>query len=185
VPKIVGEHSIALAALFALLTLCAIVPLWCVIVRSDALNALAKQQTVLERIKVTHLKTIGKTKAGNGLEQAPQSAFLTSQTFGLAGARLEAYLTQLILAQKGSLISSGVHQTDRTAASDIVRVQATLNITYEGLQALLYRLETGTPYVFVDSMTVQPAAQGEQHLAASGIMKVTLDLHSIWRRYPV
>lgn len=179
------EKTIALAGLFAVLIACATAPALCLKTRSDALDALADKRDMLDRLEAAHRRSISKPGARERFGAAPASAFLNSQTLGLASAQLEAYLSKLVLAQQGSLVSSGVQQVNRSDASDIVRVQATLDITYEALQAVLYKLETGTPYVFVDSMTVQLLSTTTQRTARSPTMKVTLNLRAIWHRNPV
>lgn len=179
------EKLIALTGLFAVLIACAIAPTLCLKTRSDALDALADKRDMLDRLEAAHRRPIGKPGVRERFGAAPTSAFLNSQTSGLASAQLEAYLSKLVLAQQGSLVSSGVQQVNRSDAPDIVRVQATLDITYEALQALLYKLETGTPYVFVDSMTVQLLKTTTQGAAHSPMTKVTLNLRAIWHRTPI
>jgi general secretion pathway protein M len=49
------------------------------------------------------------------------------------------------------------------------------------LQALLYRLEGGAPYVFVDALSMQPGGSGER-AAADPALRVNLTLHAYWRR---
>ena len=45
--------------------------------------------------------------------------------------------------------------TDRRAGFTLIEVVAVMNL--KALRAFLYQLESGTPYVFVDTLTVQPA----------------------------
>jgi general secretion pathway protein M len=89
----------------------------------------------------------------------------------------------LVQDQQASLISSSVQQATRSDAPDAVRIQANLEVPYEALQTLLYKLETGTPYVFVESMTVQTTSVTQQR-AVHTAMKVMLNLQAIWHRTP-
>src|SRR5262249_61682962 len=86
---------------------------------------------------------------------APAAAFLTASTQGLAGAQLQAYLQQMAEAQHATVVSSGLQPAKHEDRRDSIRLQATLVMTLAALQTMLYQLESGTPYVFVDSLNIQ------------------------------
>jgi general secretion pathway protein M len=185
VVKLNREQTISLAALFLVLLACALAPIWSLKMRSDALQELTDDQDMLERLEAAHQRSGNKPGARGQITAAPTEAFLSAQTSGLASAQLEAYLSQLVLDHRATLISSSVQQANRSDASDVVHVQASLEMPYEGLQALLYKLETGTPYVFVDSMSVEPASAATQRAGVrAAAMKVTLSLRAVWHRNP-
>jgi general secretion pathway protein M len=79
-----------------------------------------------------------------------------------------------------------MQRADHDDTPDMIRIEASLNAALEPLQALLYQLETGAPYVFVMQLEVQQqSAQGAQ----SGVrgprdapMHVRLVLRAPWRR---
>lgn len=177
--KLDREQTIAIAALFLVLLCCAAAPALSLKARSDALQALADERDMLRRFRLAHRHAGGKVDAQEQVHAAPAAAFLKAQTSGLASAQLEAYLSQVALAQQASVLSSGVQQAHTSDTSDMVRIQATLNINYEALQGLLFKLETGTPYVFVDSMTLQTAEATTRY---TPMIRVTLNLRAIWRR---
>ena len=52
----------------------------------------------------------------------------------------------------------------------------------EALQRMLYQLESGTPYVFVDSLSVQIPGTGAQRAVEDPLLRVTLGLRAIWQR---
>ncbi len=52
----------------------------------------------------------------------------------------------------------------------------------KALRALLYQLESGTPYVFVDALTVQPASAAAGRAAEDPLLRATLSLRAFWRR---
>ena len=182
--KLDREQAIALAALFLVLLCCTIAPILSLKSRSDASQALADERVMLQRLQRAHRHAGAKARAHEQARAAPAAAFLNAQTSGLATAQLEAYLSQLALAQQASLVSSGVQQANRSDTLDMVRIRATLNITYAALQGLVFKLETGTPYVFVESMTLQTAGTTTQYVAHTPRMRVTLSLRAIWRRTP-
>jgi len=76
---------------------------------------------------------------------------------------------------------SGVEAATREAPDDVL-VQATLEISLDALQALLYQLETGTPYLTVGSLSVRPASPAAQRSTPDGPLRVSLTLRGQWRR---
>ena len=180
--KLDREQMIAIAALFIVLIGSATAPVLSFKARSDALQALADERDMLRRFQLAHRHAGGKAEAREHIHPAPARAFLRAQTPGLASAQLEAYLSQVALAQQASVLSSSVRQAHTSDARDMVRIQATLKINYAALQGLLFKLETGTPYVFVDSMTLQTAEATPRYMP---MIMVKLDLHALWRKAPM
>jgi len=86
---------------------------------------------------------------------APDAAFIDAATPGLAAAQLQTHVAQAAAARNARVLSLGLEAAGRDGPAEDVRVQATLVTTLNGLQALLHDLESGTPYVFVDALTVQ------------------------------
>lgn len=179
--KLSREKSIALGGLLAFLLVCTMAPIICLKLRADAVDALSEKRDMLERLEAAHRRKIGKETADTRLSKAPSGAFLNAQTQGLASAQLETYLSKLILTQHGNLVSSGVQQADRSTA-DSVRLQTSLDIDYDALQKFLYELETGTPYVFIESMNIRPKNEAASVAALSPRMRVTINLRGIWRQ---
>jgi general secretion pathway protein M len=179
--KLSREKSIALGGLLAFLLACIAAPVVSLKVRADAVDALSDKRDMLDRLEAAYRRKMGKGGAVARRNRAPSDAFLNAQTQGLASAQLEAYLSKLILNQHGNLVSSGVQPADR-AAADSVRVQATLDIDYDVLQRFLYEVETGTPYVFIDSMDMRPKTVSAFSTALSPKMRVTINLHGLWHQ---
>jgi hypothetical protein len=113
---------------------------------------------------------------------APPAAFLDASTQGLASAQLQSYLAQLADDQRASLVSSGGEVAKRDDAPDTIRLQATLDMNLKALRAVLYQLESGTPYVFVDALTVQPAGAMAGRAVEDPLLRTTLSLRAFWRR---
>ena len=80
------------------------------------------------------------------------------------------------------LVSFGTQAQAGEDAADAVRIEASLDIGLSALQVLLYQLETGTPYVFVESLTVRPVTAAATGGAENGPLRVTLGLRALWRR---
>jgi general secretion pathway protein M len=148
--------------------------------RYEALGDNADKQTLLADLEA-HVRRDARTQGRRTMGEAPASAFLNAPTQGAAGAQLEAYLTQ-VSDRRAVLISSAVHAADKEDAPDMIRVEATLDVSAAALQEMLYRLEMGEPYVFVDSLQVRVAGRVAGRDAEDPLLRVTLNLHAIWRR---
>jgi hypothetical protein len=113
---------------------------------------------------------------------APPAAFLDASTQGLASAQLQSYLAQLASDRRASLVSSGGEAAKRDDVPDTIRLQATLDLNLQALRAVLYQLESGTPYVFVDALTVQPVGAMAGRVVEDPLLRSTLSLRAFWRR---
>jgi general secretion pathway protein M len=145
--------------------------------RSDAVREASERRETLSRLE-TRLRTI----ANRPTAVAPPNAFLDASTQGLASAQLQSYLAQLAGDPRASLVSSGGEAAKRDDLPDTIRLQATLDMNLKALRAVLYRLESGTPYVFVDALTVQPVGATAGRAVEDPLLRTNLSLHSFWRR---
>jgi general secretion pathway protein M len=123
----------------------------------------------------------GRAGAAVQAGRAPAAALIDAPTQGQAGAQLEAYLARLATAQGASVMSSGI-EGERKGEPEAIRVQATLETSLSSMQTLVYQLETGTPYVVLESLSVQAAAGGPSAAVADPPLRVVLVLRALWRR---
>lgn len=180
-PGLNREQLIALAAAALILVLCLTAVTLSLQVRSEAYAELGEK---MDALALLESRVGGGAKARGPVRNpaAPATAFLTTSTQGLAGAELQAYLAQLASAQNAEVVSSGVQPTGRDDAPETIRLQATLTATIGSLQTLLYQLETGTPYVFVDSVAVQLPNAGVAGARQDPVLRVTLGIRALWRK---
>lgn len=175
------EQSIAIGALSLLALICVLALGWSVLSRSDAAQELSDNREILARFESRRAPGAD-TGGRSGPTLAPAAAFVKASTQGLAGAQLQAYFAALVGDQHATLISSGAEPASREDAPDVIRIQATLDITMRGLQAMLYQLESGTPFVFVDALTVTASTPSGQRGNQDPVLRVTLRLRALWRR---
>lgn len=178
--KLSREQAFAAGGFCALLLVCALVVVGALQTHAEALSNLAERRDRLEGLEV-RARSIADRRRQSGTAAAPALAFLDAPTSGLATAQFQAYLSQIITDQRAVLVSSGIPSNERDDKSDAIRLQIVLNATLPALQALLYRLESGAPYVFVDALLMQPSGSGERAVA-DPVLKVNLTLHAFWRR---
>jgi general secretion pathway protein M len=174
------EQVINVAILIALLLFGAAPLAVTLQMRADAKEALAES---VERLARLEAHALSGAKSGPTVMPAPAAAFLDAPTQGLAVAQLQSYLSQAAARHHAVLISSGMQRADHDDTPDMIRIEASLNAALEPLQALLYQLETGTPYVFVVQLDVQQqSAQTGQRGPRDAAMHVRLVLRAPWRR---
>jgi len=173
--KLPREQMIALGALAAFIGACVMFVVFSVQSRSSALQELADSRDALSQLEA---RVRPGSKSGGQSMAAPGEAFLDAPTAGLAGADLQAYVERLA-RQHAALVSFSVQPTAREDGPDTVRIEASLDISLNDLQVLLFQLESGTPYVFVDAMTLRTASGRD---GAQDTLRVTLALRALWRR---
>jgi general secretion pathway protein M len=180
--KLTHEQTMALAALGVFVIICAGLMAWSLEARSEAAQELADRQDVLAR-----LETAARAKRGahgSAVQaKAPAAAFVDAPTLGLASAALEAHVTQLA-GHHATLVSFAVQSNSPADRGDAVRIEASMDVSQRALQSLLYELESGTPYVFIESMTLRPAAASAQSGAPDPLLRATLGLRALWRHSP-
>jgi general secretion pathway protein M len=171
------ERIISVAA-FATLVLICIATIGVLFeARAVALRELTERRDGLERLEARV-----RQNAGRPIAAAPPAAFIEAPTQGLASAALQAHLAQLAETQHAGLVLSGEETAKREDSPDTIRLQATLDMNMKALRALLYQLESGTPYVFVDALAVQPASVAAGHAAEDPLLRATLSLRAFWRK---
>jgi hypothetical protein len=174
------EQSFALLALAALLLLGGVGSLIAIGALSDAAEEHAERRAVLMRFEAAQRRDGG--PGGPALDAvAGDDAFLAAPTIGLAGAQLQAHVARLAARQSVGVVSSGAVPDTRDDEPDAVRLQAIVDLELPALQALLYELEAGTPYVFVEALSIQPQKEARR-ATDQPLLHVTMNLRALWRR---
>jgi general secretion pathway protein M len=179
VRKLSREQAIAAGVLGVFVVVCVGLIGWSLEVRADAAQALSDRQDVLARLEAG-ARTRGDAHGTLTRAKAPPAAFVDAPTLGLASAALEAHVIQLA-GHHATLVSFAVQSGLANDAGDAIHIEASMDVGQRALQSLLYELESGTPYVFVESMTVRPAAAAVQAGASDPQLRVTLGLRALWR----
>jgi general secretion pathway protein M len=174
------EVFVSVGLLGVMLAICASTIGFSLQARSAAAHELDKRSELLSRFE-TIVADRKNARAKSG-EIAPAEAFLSAPASGLAGAQVQSYLQQVANGQQATLISSEVEPTRHEDQPDSIRVRVTFDASLRALQAILYRLESETPYVFVDSLTVQLPGGGSQRAVEDPWLRITLGLRALWRR---
>jgi general secretion pathway protein M len=104
------------------------------------------------------------------------SPFLEGQTMTLASAALLQRITGAITRAGGTVVSSEIEPHGAQSKDGTLRAVATCELEQAALQQLLYDIEAGMPFLFVDQLAVEvppPPSEG-------GRMRVRLGISGSW-----
>ena len=117
-------------------------------------------------------------RAGGGETQIPTgSPFLEGQTLTVAGAALLQRVADAVAKVGGNVLSSQVDVQGVQAKDGYVSVLASCELDYAALQKLLYDLEAGMPFLFVEQVVAQTPQTGS---AETGRMRLLLSVAGRW-----
>jgi general secretion pathway protein M len=107
------------------------------------------------------------------------SPFLEGATVTVAGAALLQRVTSTVTKLGGNVLSSQVDLQGTDSKSGFLTIIANCDIDQSGLQQLLYDIEAGMPFLFIDQLSVQApsgfASSGE------GRLRVLLAVSGQWQ----
>jgi general secretion pathway protein M len=107
------------------------------------------------------------------------SPFLEGQTVTIAGAALQQRIGSAVKAVGGNVLSSQIDLQGTEQRKDFVSLVASCDVDQPGLQQLLYDLEAGMPFLFVDQLVVQsPQAAGGSEV---GRLRVLIGVSGRWQ----
>jgi len=87
--------------------------------------------------------------------------FLGGQTVTMAGAALQQRVGSAVTAAGGNVLSSQIEPQGADSHKDYLTLVASCEIDQKSLQPLLYDLEAGMPFLFIDQLVLQaPQAVG-------------------------
>jgi general secretion pathway protein M len=101
------------------------------------------------------------------------SAFLEGATVTVAGAVLIQRVAGAVTKFGGNVLSTQVELNGTQSKAGFLSILASCEIEQVGLQQLLYELEAGMPFLFIDQLVVQAPSSSESRklrilLAVSG-----------------
>ena len=171
-PALAALGYVALVAACALVTWVALADLY------DRHAALAAATDALDQIEGRKLSPGG---AGAGSQAAPPgSPFLEGPTVTVAGAALQQRVASAVGKLGGSVLSSQVDLQGSQAKAGFVSLVSSCEISQPALQQLLYDIEAGMPFLFVDQLEVQGPQSGAGQ-EAGGRLHVLLTVSGRWQ----
>lgn len=125
-----------------------------------------------------HRPTAAAGDAG-GAAAPSGSPFLEGATVTVAGAALLQRVTAAVAKLGGSVLSSQVDLQGTESKAGFLSVVASCEIDQPGLQQLLYDVEAGMPFLFVDQLVVQ--ASSSFGTSTDGKLRVLLTVSGQWK----
>ena len=119
-----------------------------------------------------------------GLASGPAgSPFLEGRTVTVAGAALQQRVVAAVKDAGGNVVSSQVDLQGSQAKQGYVSLSANCEVSQSALQQLLYDLESGMPFLFIDQLVVQmPQSGGGAGVETEAArMRVQIDVSGQWQ----
>src|SRR3974390_2093206 len=142
---------------------------------ADQFRALDRSVDILARLEERpHSLSLGHSATEGTM--TPGSPFLQGPTPTVASAALLQRVLGAITRVGGNVESSEVVQQDTQAHDGYLKVNVTCELKQEDLQPLLYDLEAGMPFLFVNQFVVDVAPSGSERNS----MHVLLEISGLW-----
>ena len=175
----VARHPVAASAAYAVILGLFVATSWFAVTDiSGRQAALGTATGVLDQLQSRNPAAggaIGAAMAG--------SPFLEGPTVTVAGAALLQRVAGAIAKVGGSVQSSQVDVQGARSQNGFVGLLVSCEIDQPSLQTLLYDIEAGMPFLFVDQLDVQ-APQGAGAPDGAGRLRVMLGVSGQWQGHP-
>ena len=125
-----------------------------------------------------------KANAAPGAAAMPAgSAYLEGATVTVAGANLLQRVSEAVIRFGGNVLSTQLDVPNMPAKAGFISMVASCEIEQPQLQQVLYDLEAGMPFLFIDQLVVQPPTEGVSRDTdpGRGKMRVVLGVSGQWR----
>jgi len=176
----------ALVAVAAFVGLALALILWVAVYLVATHDLQAEFEIKTRTLDVLRRQTLPKLP-GNASAVQPdaRAAVISAPTETVAASELhKAILVSLERA------GGAVHSIQAEATTDVIgdglrrlNAQLTFDGSIDALQKVLFDLETAVPYIFVDSLLVQPAATATSGTQGGETLRVTLVTSSYWKSF--
>jgi len=141
-------------------------------------QALAQTSDLLDQLRGR--KGAAKTAAALSAEH-PGTPFLEGPTVTVAGANLLQRVATAVGNVGGSVQSSQVDVTGAQVKDGFVGLVVSCELEQPALQKVLYDLEAGMPFLFVDQLDVQVPQATALNEASTGRVRVILGVSGQWQ----
>jgi general secretion pathway protein M len=109
------------------------------------------------------------------------SPYLEGATVTVAAATLLQRVSASVIKFGGNVLSTQLDVPNVPAKAGFISMVASCEIEQAQLQEMLYDLEAGMPFLFIDQLVVQPVADEAAKGADPGKLRVLLGVSGQWR----
>ncbi|WP_431204237.1 type II secretion system protein GspM [Bradyrhizobium betae] len=141
-------------------------------------QALAQTSDLLDQLRG---RKGGARNAATTSVEHPGTPFLEGPTVTVAGANLLQRVAAAVGNVGGSVQSSQVDVAGAQAKDGFVGLVMSCELEQPALQKVLYDLEAGMPFLFVDQLDVQVPQATAQNEAGTGRVRVILGVSGQWQ----
>jgi general secretion pathway protein M len=137
--------------------------------------ALAASAAMLEQFEGRKAPAPGGRSTEAGMPSG--SAFLEGATVTVAGAALLQRVAGAVTKLGGNVLSSQLDVQGTHAKAGFVSMVASCELDQPALQPLIYDLEAGMPFLFIDQLAVQPPTT----TSGEGKLRILLTVSGQWQ----
>jgi general secretion pathway protein M len=165
----------------------ALVLLFAVMILTSVTDLLDRRAAVAETADtLAQLEGRIPKRGGGDASGVTGSPVLEGPTVTVAGATLLQRVADAVTKAGGNILSSQVDLQGPQIKDGFISVTANCDVEQPALQQLLYNLESGMPFLFVDQLVVQaptaaPGAPGGARAAESAKMHVLISVSGQWQ----
>lgn len=141
-------------------------------------QALAQTSDLLDQLRG---RKGGAKNAAAAMAEHPGTPFLEGPTVTVAGANLLQRVAVAVGNAGGSVQSSQVDVSGAQVKDGFVGLVVSCELDQPALQKVLYDLEAGMPFLFVDQLDVQVPQATALNEAATGRVRVILGVSGQWQ----
>ena len=157
------RRALALALLLVLvvgLLALPLVPLWSAHRHYDETAAALSDRLARLRTRVGTRDALESQYAERSQGYGADASFLASETDAVANAEIQAIVKRLVEQNGGNILTTQVLPSRQEEGFTRVGVRVRLRLRLESLLLVLHALETGTPFLFLESVAIggQPPA---------------------------
>jgi general secretion pathway protein M len=141
----------------------------------DQRAAVAASAAMLEQLDGRKVLASGGRSADGGMPSG--SAFLEGATVTVAGAALLQRVAGAVTKLGGNILSSQLDVQGTQSKAGFVSMIASCELDQPALQALIYDLEAGMPFLFIDQLAVQAPTTS----SGEGKLRILLAVSGQWQ----
>lgn len=142
----------------------------------DQRGEVAASATMLQQLEGSKA---ARPNAAGDVTMPSGSAYLEGATVTVAGATLLQRVASAVAKFGGNVLSTQLDVQSTTSKPGFLSMIASCEIEQPQLQQLLYDLEAGMPFLFIDQLVVQTPTTGSG--AQGGKLRVLLGVSGQWR----
>jgi general secretion pathway protein M len=178
-----SRHAIGAAAVYAV-GFIVVVGGWLLSTNSNAdLEAeIAAKQATLDKMMS---RSVSDVLQGGAVEANPR-ALISAASETIAASTLQTYVLGKLEQAGGTVQSIQAESIRATPGESLHRLSS--QVAFEGqidqLQQLLFGLEIGTPFLFVDSLSIQPSSNVLEGTRMGDRLRVTMVVSGFWQIPP-